>query len=54
MGDDIRATGRAYIYCYRPTESGPEAIFTGRYRDEFSRADGRWLLARRQFIADQV
>jgi len=53
-GDGSQATGRAYIYSYRPTESGPEAIFTGRYRDDFARVDEEWLLVKRQFVADAI
>lgn len=53
--DDERdaATGRAYVTIFQALPDFPlQPIFSGRYRDRFSRADGIWRWDRREVHGD--
>ncbi|HJQ41899.1 MAG TPA: nuclear transport factor 2 family protein [Jatrophihabitantaceae bacterium] len=53
--DGDAATARsAYVVFQAVDGFALQPIITGRYRDAFSRIDGTWRFARRQFFADHV
>lgn len=45
------ATAQSYWTLYQAVSGTPrQAVLAGRYRDEFSRANGRWRFARREAV----
>lgn len=53
--DGDTATARSSYVVFQGSEGfALQPIITGRYRDAFSRTDGTWRFARRQFFVDHV
>jgi hypothetical protein len=52
-GDGHHATGVSFLMVLRPGSSpGAGVILTGVYRDRYTKTDGQWFFAAREFTAD--